>query len=43
VSAGMAVPLASFPFGEFELRVRVTDNRAGRTSEQKTRFKVSPS
>lgn len=43
VSAGMAVPLASFPFGEFELRVRVTDKRAGRTTEQQTRFRVSPS
>ncbi|HSL23638.1 MAG TPA: hypothetical protein VK886_19055 [Vicinamibacterales bacterium] len=42
VTAGMMVPLASFPIGDFELRVRVTDNRSKRTAEQRVVFTVGP-
>jgi hypothetical protein len=42
VAAGMKVPLAAFPFGEFELTVRVTDNRSKSSTERQTRFVVAP-
>jgi hypothetical protein len=42
LAAGLALPLAAFPFGEFEMKVRVTDNRSRETSEQQVRFVVAP-
>jgi hypothetical protein len=42
VTAGVNVPLLSFPFGDFALKVRVTDNRSKRTAEQEVRFVVAP-
>jgi hypothetical protein len=42
VTAGTRVPLAAFTFGEFELNVKVTDNRSKQTAEQKVRFSVIP-
>jgi hypothetical protein len=42
VTAGMTVPLVSFPHGEFQLRVRVTDNRSKRSAEQQVNFAVAP-
>jgi hypothetical protein len=42
VTAGMTVPLQAFPFGEFQLKVRVTDNAGGQSAEQQVRFVVSP-
>lgn len=42
VTAGMTIPLASFPFGEFTLTVRVTDNRLHRTAARDVRFSVAP-
>jgi len=42
VTAGMTVPLQAFPFGEFQLKVRVTDNPTGQSAEQQVRFVVSP-
>jgi hypothetical protein len=38
----MTIPLASFPFGEFTLTVRVTDNRLHRTAARDVRFSVAP-
>jgi len=42
VNGGMTIPLASFPFGEFQLAVRVTDKRTRQTASQETRFVVVP-
>jgi hypothetical protein len=42
VNAGMTIPLAAFPPGEFRLLVRVTDNRSKQTAAQDTRFFVVP-
>jgi hypothetical protein len=42
VNGGVSVPLAAFPFGEFQLTVRVTDNRTKQTVSQETRFTVVP-
>ncbi len=42
VTAGMSIPLQAFPFGEFQLKVRVTDNPTGQSAEQRVRFRVSP-
>ena len=42
VTAGMSIPLASFPFGEFQLRARITDNRSRQSAEQEVRFTVAP-
>jgi hypothetical protein len=42
VNAGISVPLAPFPPGEFKLAVRVTDNRSRQTASQETRFFVVP-
>jgi len=41
VAAGMSVPLASFPPGEFELSVRILDVRTRASVTQKVRFFVS--
>lgn len=42
VTAGMSVPLQAFPLGEFQLKVRVTDNPTGQSAEQHVRFVVLP-
>jgi hypothetical protein len=42
VHGGMSVPLAPFPFSEFQLTVRVTDNRTKQTVSQNVRFVVVP-
>jgi hypothetical protein len=42
VTAGMMIPLGSFPFGEFQLRVHVTDNRSKQSGEREVRFVVAP-
>ena len=42
VAAGMSVPLTAFPYGEFELRVRVTGNQSKESAEQRVRFVVTP-
>jgi hypothetical protein len=42
VTAGMMIPLGSFPFGEFQLRVHVTDNRNKQSDEREVRFFVAP-
>ena len=42
VTAGVSVPLVSFPFGDFQLKVRVTDNRSKRSTEQQVNFTVAP-
>jgi hypothetical protein len=42
VNGGVSTPLASFPFGEFQLTVRVKDNRTKQTSSQDARFVVVP-
>jgi hypothetical protein len=42
VTAGLSVPLQGFPFGEFEMAVRVTDNATRQTGERQARFVVVP-
>jgi hypothetical protein len=42
VCPGMAVALQSFTFGQFQVTVRVTDNRTKQTVTQQTTFAVSP-
>ena len=42
VAAGMLIPLGAFTFGDFELTVRVTDNRAKQTAERQLGFAVAP-
>ena len=42
VAGGMRIPLAAFPLGVFEMRIRVTDNRTKQTSEQHVPFEVVP-
>lgn len=42
VTAGVTVPLGSFPIGEFQLAVRVTDNRTRQAAERQVRFIVAP-
>jgi hypothetical protein len=42
VAAGMKIPLAAFTFGEFELVVKVTDNRSKQSAESQLRFTVAP-
>lgn len=41
VAAGMTVPLVSFPVGEFQLTVRVTDTRTKQSGERQARFNVA--
>ena len=40
VAAGMTVPLAAFPPGEFEVTVRILDKRTQASATQKVRFFV---
>ncbi|MEO8682455.1 MAG: hypothetical protein ABI665_25630 [Vicinamibacterales bacterium] len=42
LNAGMVVPLGSFTFGDFKLKVSVTDNRSKQSTEQWVGFTVSP-
>lgn len=42
VNAGMSIPLAPFPFSEFRVTVRVTDNRTKQTASQEAHFVVVP-
>lgn len=42
VAAGMTIPLAAFTFGDFQLLVRVTDNRGQKSAERTVDFTVSP-
>lgn len=42
VNGGMSIPLAAFPLSEFQLTVRVTDNRSKQTASQEARFVVVP-
>jgi hypothetical protein len=42
VTSGMHFPLGSFTFGEFQLKVTVTDNRNKQTAERTTKFFVVP-
>ena len=42
VAAGMKIPLAAFTFGDFQLTVRVTDNRSKQTAERQLSFAVAP-
>lgn len=40
--AGQAVPLATFPEGDFRLEIKVTDNKASRTVTRDVLFQVVP-
>jgi len=42
VAPGMMIPLGAFTFGEFQLIVKVTDNRNQQSAEQPIRFTVAP-
>jgi hypothetical protein len=42
VASGMRIPLSAFTYGEFQLLVRVSDNRSHRSAEQTLRFRVTP-
>ncbi len=42
VAAGMLIPLGAFTFGDFQLTVRVTDNRTQKSAEHTLRFSVVP-
>jgi len=42
VNSGMTIPLDAFPIGDFQVTVRVTDNRTKRTVSQASRFNVVP-
>ena len=42
VAAGMRIPLEAFTFGDFQLLVRVTDNRTRQSAEGKLSFTVVP-
>jgi hypothetical protein len=42
VAAGMMIPMEPFTFGDFQLVVKVTDNRSQQSSEQQVRFTVAP-
>jgi len=42
VAAGMMIPMGPFTFGEFQLVVKVTDNRNGQSAGQQVRFTVAP-
>ena len=42
VTAGMMIPLAAFTFGDFQLAVKVTDNRSRQTAERQLSFSVAP-
>jgi hypothetical protein len=42
LSAGVSVPLEMFPYGRFQMKVRVTDNRSRQAAARQVRFRVSP-
>ena len=42
VAAGMMIPLRAFTFGDFQLVVKVTDNRNKQSAERQVRFTVAP-
>ena len=42
VAAGMMIPMGAFTFGDFQLVVKVTDNRNKQSAEQQVRFTVAP-
>jgi hypothetical protein len=42
VASGMRIPLAAFTFGDFNLVVRVRDNRSQQSAEQFLTFSVAP-
>jgi hypothetical protein len=42
VATGMKIPLEAFTFGDFQLLVRVSDNRSHQSAEQSLRFTVAP-
>jgi hypothetical protein len=42
VAAGMMIPLGSFTFGDFQLLVKVTDNRNRQSAERRVAFTVAP-
>jgi hypothetical protein len=42
VAAGMMIPLQAFTFGDFQLVVKVTDNRDKKSTEREMRFTVGP-
>lgn len=42
LAAGMTIPLHAFPAGEFELLVRVQDNRSQQTRSERATFAVVP-
>jgi hypothetical protein len=42
VAAGMMIPMEPFTFGDFQLVVKVTDNRNDQSVEQKVGFTVAP-
>jgi hypothetical protein len=42
VAAGMLIPLGAFTLGDFQLTVRVTDNRTQKSAERKLSFSVVP-
>ncbi len=42
LNAGMVVPLGSFTYGDFKLKISVTDNRTKQSLEQSVNFSVSP-
>jgi hypothetical protein len=42
VAAGMMIPLGAFTFGDFQLLVKVTDNRNRQSAERRVAFTVSP-
>jgi hypothetical protein len=42
VAAGMMIPMEPFTFGDFQLVVKVTDNRNQQSAEQHLRFTVAP-
>jgi hypothetical protein len=42
VAVGMMIPTDAFTFGDFQLLVKVTDNRSRQTAEQQLEFAVAP-
>ena len=42
VAAGMMIPLGAFTFGDFQLVVKVTDNRNKQSAERQVAFTVAP-
>jgi hypothetical protein len=42
VAAGMMIPLGAFTFGDFQLLVKVTDNRNKQSAERRVAFTVAP-